>query len=129
FTEKPYTQILLLRSEYSMDHSPGWDGLLKFMRKEMGWNEDALMSFSIIGLMLCIFYAPLPWLQRPEAWLAALLAQMVAIPELMIRLTQARPLLLTEGILIALLFSWSKPEAKGPSPLKIILTCIGFALS
>src|SRR5258708_11762420 len=87
------------------------------------------MSFSVMGMMLCVFYAPLPWLRRPEAWLAALLAQMVAIPEVMTRLSQARPLLLTEGVLIAVLFAWSKPDEKSPSWLKLALTCLGISLS
>src|SRR5260221_13664969 len=87
------------------------------------------MSFSVIGLMLCVFYAPLPWLRRPEAWIAALLAQMVAIPEVMIRLTQAGPMLLTEGVLIAILFSGSKPVTQTPSKPKLALPCFGFALS
>jgi hypothetical protein len=129
FTDKPYTDLLVLRPEYKMDHSPGWERLLRFLHERAGLNEDQLMSFSVIGLMLCVFYAPLPWLRRPEAWIAALLAQMVAIPEVMIRLTQARPMLLTEGVLIAILFSWSKPVTQTPSKLKLALTCIGFALS
>ena len=129
FTDKPYNQILLLRSEYSMDHSPGWEWLLKVLHQKAGWNLDALVTFSVVGLMLCVFYAPLPWLRRPEAWLAALLAQMLAIPELMTRLTQARPLLITEGILIAILFAWSKPSPKNPSWLKLTLTCLGISLS
>lgn len=129
FTEKPNTEIMVLIPEYKVDHSPGWEILLRFLHFKAGWGKEALVTFSVVGLMLCVFYAPLPWMRRPEAWLAAVLAQMVAIPELMTRLTQARPLLLTEGILIAVLFAWSKPSAKNPSPLKIALTCVGFALS
>ncbi len=129
FSEKTNPEIMVLGPEYKVDHSPGWEGLLRFLHFKGGWGKEALMTFSVVGLMLCIFYAPLLWLRRPEAWLAALLAQLVAIPELMLRLTMARPLLLTEGILIALLFAWSKSEAKRPSPLKIILTCAGFGLS
>ncbi len=129
FTDKPYTEILLLRSDYSMDHSPGWEKLLRHLHVTGGLNLDGLVSFSVVGLMLCVFYAPLPWLRRPEAWLAALLAQMIAIPEVMVRLSQARPLLITEGILIALLFTWGKADSKNPSPLKLALTCLGIALS
>ncbi len=129
FTDKPNTEIMVLIPEYKVDNSLGWERLLRFLHVKGGWNKEALVTFSVVGLMLCVFYAPLPWLRRPEAWLAALLAQMIAIPELMTRLTQARPLLLTEGILIALLCSWSKPAPKNPSPLKIFLTCFGFGLS
>src|SRR5262249_53063599 len=127
--DKPYTEILVMRPEYTMDHSPGWEWLLRFLHRTLGWDSDGLVSFSIIAMMLCVFFAPLPWLRRPEAWLAALLAQMVAIPELMTRFTQARPYLLSEGILIALLFAWGRSEAKNPSRLKIALTCLAFGIS
>jgi len=129
FTDKPYTEIVVMRPEYTMDHSPGWEWLLRLLHRTAGWDSDALMSFSIMATMLCVFLAPLPWLKRPEAWLVALLAQMLAIPELMTRLTQARPYLLTEGILIALLFAWSSEKPDKPSRAKIALTCAGMALS
>jgi hypothetical protein len=128
FTDRPYTDIILLCKEYTTDQSPGWEWILRLVQRASGWNADSLMSFSVISLMLCVFFAPLPWVRRPEAWLAALLAQMVAIPELMTRLTQARPYLLTEAVLIAILFSWSKAGAKISWP-KIIFTTIGIALS
>jgi hypothetical protein len=129
FAGKPYSQIVVMRPEYVVDHSPGWEWLLGVLRRAFGWGEDALMSFSIMSLLLWIFCLPLIWLRRPEAWLAAILAQMIAIPELMIRWTQARPFLITEGILIALLFSWSKDERKNPPWWKLILTGAAFALS
>jgi hypothetical protein len=129
FTDKPYTEIIVMRPEYKMDHSPGWEWLLTGLHRTMGWGADELMSFSVISMMLCVFLAPLPWLRRPEAWVAALLAQMIAIPELMTRLAQARPYLLTEGILIALLFAWSREEKQMPSRLKLALTSVGIAVS
>ncbi len=129
FTDKPYTEIVVMRPDYTMDHSPGWEWLLRELHRRAGWESDALMSFSILATMGCVLFAPLPWLKRPEAWLAALLAQMVAIPELMTRLTQARPYLVTEGILIALLLAWSKERAGKPSRGKLALTCLAIAAS
>jgi hypothetical protein len=129
FTHRPYTDIVVMRPEYSMDHSPGWDGLLRLLHEKLGFTEDNLVTFSLAGLMLCIFLAPLPWLRRPEAWLAALLAQMVAIPELMVRFTQARPYLLTEALCVAVLMNWSKPESNRPSRKQIVLTVVAIATS
>jgi hypothetical protein len=129
FTDKPYTEIIVMRPEYSMDHSPGWEWLLRWLHRVAGWDRDALMSFSIVSTLLCVLIAPLPWVRRPEAWLAALLAQMVTIPEIMTRLTQARPYLLTEAMLIAILFSWSRDDAERPCGLKKALTCLAIALS
>jgi hypothetical protein len=129
FTDKPYTDVVVMRSAYVMDHSPGWEWLLGFCQRVTHLSEDQVMSLALVITMLCIFLAPLPWLKRPEAWLAALLVQMVAIPELMVRFTQARPLLFTEGVLIAILFAWSQKEEKRPSWLKLGLTTLGLALS
>jgi hypothetical protein len=129
FVDKPYTQIVVMRPGYTVDHNPGWEWLLRQLHRMVGWNMDSLISFAIIGLLLCVFFAPLPWLRRPEAWLAALLAQTLVIPELMERLTLARPFLVTEGVLIAVLFSWAQDTSKKPSWLKLAVTCIGISLS
>jgi hypothetical protein len=88
-----------------------------------------LISFSIASLLIWVFCLPLLWMRRPEAWLAAILAQMVVLPQLMTRLTQARPYLLTIGLLMAFLLAWSKDEGKNPPWWKLVLTWAGFALS
>jgi hypothetical protein len=130
FTDKPYTDIVVMRPGYTVDNSPGWDWLLTALHRNAGWGKDALVGFSIVSLMLCFFYAPLPWLRRPEAWLLALLTLFLTRPSLLgNRLSQGRPLVLTEAVLIALLFAWARPNSHRPSWLKIVLTCIGFSLS
>jgi hypothetical protein len=128
-TDKEYSQILVLRPEYKMDHSPGWGWILQRLHRAAGWGEDGLMSFSVAGLMLCVLICATPWLRRPEAWLAALLAQLVAIPGLMVRLDQGRPYLLSEALLVCILFAWSKDRTRCPSWQKVVLTFAGFALS
>jgi len=129
FAGKPYSDIVVMRPEYVVDHSPGWEWFLGMLHRSAGWDEDALISFSVASMTLCVLCFPVIWMRHPEAWLAAVLAQMIAIPQLMERWTQGRPYLLTEGILMALLFSWSKEEERPPSVLKLALTCLGFALS
>ncbi len=114
---------------YVIHHSPGWEWLLGMVNRATGWTQDGLMSFSITVLVLWIFWLPLIWLRRPEAWLAAILAEMVAIPELMTRWTQARPYLVTEGVLIAVLFSWGPEERGGRSWKKLVLTAAGIGLA
>jgi hypothetical protein len=129
FTDKPYAEIVVMRPEYKMDHSPGWEWLLRKIQRTTGWGSDELMSFCVISMMLCVLLAPLPWLRRPEAWLAALLAEMIAIPELMSRFAQARPYLLTQAILIMILFTWSRNDEEKVSRLKVALTSLGIAIS
>jgi hypothetical protein len=129
FANKPYSEIVVMRPEYVVDHSPGWEWLLGALHSTLQWDENALMSFSVGGLLFFILCFPLIWVRRPEAWLAAVLAELVAIPEVMTRWTQARPYLLSEGILIALLFSWSKEDARRPAWWKVGATCVGFCIS
>ena len=129
FTHKPYTEIVVMRSTYQMDHSPGWDWLLRQLHEKAAFTKDQLVSFSLGALILGFFLAPLPWMRRPEAWLAALLAELVAIPELMTRLTQARPLLITEALCMAVLISWCRPGPVAPSWRKVIFTTAAIALS
>ncbi len=129
FAQKPYSEIVVMRPEYVVDHSPGWEWLLGVLHRTAGWGEDALISFSVASMALAVLCFPLIWMRHPEAWLAAVLAMLIASPDLMVRWMQGRPYLLTEGILMALLFSWSKELDRRPSWCKLALTCLGFALS
>jgi len=129
FTDKLDSQIVVLRPGFTMDHNPGWGWVLRRVEKATGWNTGQITVFAVITLLLSIFYSALPWLRRPEAWLAALLAELVALPYLMDRLVQCRPLLIPEGILIALLFVWSRKDSGNPSWQKILLTTAGFCLA
>ncbi|HEY3914315.1 MAG TPA: hypothetical protein VGN61_07500 [Verrucomicrobiae bacterium] len=129
FANRPYSEIVVMRPEYVVDHSPGWEWLLGVVHRTLNWDEDALMSFSVSSLLFFVLCFPLIWVRTPEAWLAAVLVQMLAIPEVMTRWDQGRPYLLTEGILMVLLFSWSKEEGTRPSWWKVAATCFGFGLS
>jgi len=129
FADKPYSEIVVMRPEYVVDHSPGWEWLLDILHRFAGWDEDTLISFSVASTAIFVLCFPLIWMRHPEAWLAAVLAQLIAIPQLMERWMQGRPYLLTEGILMALLFSWSREKDGRPPWWKATLTCLGFALS
>lgn len=128
FTAKPYTEILVMRPEYKMDHSPGWETLLRGLHRAFGWNRDALTSFAIVFPLILILLAPLWWFRRPEAWLAALLAFFLANPLFMWRLTQGRPYLITEAICMMLLLAWSRVGSNRRA-LAIAVAVIGTALS
>lgn len=129
FADKPYSEIVVMRPEYVVDHSPGWEWLLGELQRRLGWDEDALLSFSVMSMLLAVLGLPVLCVRRPEAWLAAVLAELLAIPELMTRWTQGRPYLLSEAILIVLLFSWSRETARRPSGWKLAATALGFAMS
>jgi hypothetical protein len=129
FADKPYSQIVVMRPEYVVDHSPGWEWLLGQLHRHLGCDEDALVYFSVTSMLLAVLCFPLFLVRHPEAWLAAVLAELVAIPELMTRWTQGRPYLLSEALLLALLFSWSRETKRRPSWWKLAATFSGFTLS
>ena len=129
FTDKPYNEIIVMRPEYQVDHSPGWEWLLRVLHRQAGLGMDGLINISIVITLMGLFLAPLPWMRRPEAWVAALLAEMIALPEIMTRWGQARPYLVSEAVLIAILFSWSKPQQGRPSWWKLGLTTAGFTVA
>jgi hypothetical protein len=129
FAHKPYSEIMVVRPQYVVDHSIGWESLLGALNRAFGWNEDQLIIFSFVSMALFVLCFPLIWMRHPEAWFAAVLAQTIAVPDLMSRWGQARPFLLTEGILMGLLFSWSKDDGSNPPWWKIALTWLGFTIS
>jgi hypothetical protein len=124
---RPFTDVIVFFPGYTMDHNAGWEWFLRQLHVKAGMTEDALVAFSVAGLLFWVLCAPLPWLRCPEAWLAALLAFTLAMPGLMIRITQGRAFLLPEGVLTALLIAWRNGE--NPSWAKIILTGAGIALA
>src|ERR1700728_1542602 len=128
-TDKEYPQILVLGPTYHMDFSPGWEWLLRKLHRIANVSEDGLMQFSIAGLLLLILCGGLPLLRHPEAWLAALLAVTVPFPGLMSRFTQARPFLLTQGVLICVLLAWGIERRPKLSWWKILGSVAGFALA
>lgn len=129
FTDKVDSDVIVQRPGFALDHNPGWEWVLRHLQRTTGWNLEQLTVFAIATLLLALFVAPLPWLRRPEAWLAALLAELIVLPYLMVRLGQIRPLLIPEAVLVALLLGWSKEEPARPSWPKLILTCAGFCIA
>ncbi len=128
-TEKEYPDILVLGPTYHMDFSPGWEWLLRRIHRVANVSEDGLMQISIAGLLLVILCVGLPLLRYPEAWLAALLAVAIPFPGLMSRFTQARPFLITEGVLIWMMLAWTRERTQFLPWLKIVGTVIGFAMA
>lgn len=124
---KPFTEILVLFPGYKMNHNPGWDWTLRQLHVTAGLTEDQLISFSVVALLFFVLSIPLFCVRCPDAWLATLLLFTVSMPGLMARFSQGRPFLLTEGVLIALLFAWGKSE--NISWPKLALTTAGFALA
>src|SRR5690349_2811342 len=70
---KSWQEILVMRSDFAIDPSPGWQAILAWIHQLQHCNAETLVVISSVGLMLLVTLGALPWLRRPEAWLGALL--------------------------------------------------------
>src|ERR1700733_10083863 len=104
---KTWQQILVMRGDFPIDPSPGWQVILAWVHSCFGGDAESLVIFSVVGLMLLVTLCALPWFRRPETWLAALFIASVFVPSCTTRLARGRPYILTDAVLITILFLWS----------------------
>ena len=126
---KSWQQILVMRDDFQIEPSPGWQAILQWLHNWQNCSAETLVVFSIVALMLLVMLSALPWLRRPEAWLAALFAAAIFVPACTTRFARGRPYLLTDAVLIAILFLWSRRESDRPRRLALIVTPLLVAAS
>jgi hypothetical protein len=126
---KSWQQILVMRDDFPVDPSPGWQAILNWVHDASQSNVESLVIFSVVALMLLVMLCGVPWFRRPEAWLAALLIASVFIPECTTRFARGRPYILTDAVVITILFLWSRREKKVPSAAALLFTLLIVAAS
>jgi hypothetical protein len=127
---KTWQQILVMRSDFPIDPSPGWQTILTWVHGCFGGDAESLVIFSVVALMLLVTLCALPWFRRPEAWLAALFVASVFVPSCTTRFARGRPYILTDAVLITILFLWSRQKNEDkPCRLALILTPLLVAAS
>jgi hypothetical protein len=126
---KSWQQILVMRDDFQIDPSPGWQAILKWIHDWQNCSADTLVIISVVALMLLVTLSALPWVRRPEAWLAALFAAAIFIPACTTRFARGRPYILTDAVLITLLFLWSRLGDDRPRRLALALTPLLVAAS
>ena len=108
---KPWQDILVLGDTFKIDQSLGWHAILGAIHHATGWNAESLLIFSVMVMFIIVNGATLPWLKRPEAWLATLLAAVI-ITDVPQRFMLGRPFMLTIAVLMTVLFA---AQSKKPS--------------
>ncbi|MGA9778521.1 MAG: hypothetical protein ACLPRE_02055 [Limisphaerales bacterium] len=111
---KTWQQILVMRSDFTIDPSPGWQAILSWIYQWQKCSAETLVVFSVVALMLLVMSCALPWFRRPEAWLSALLVTSVILPGCPEAFTHGRPYILTDAVFIILLLLWSRPTDDRP---------------
>jgi len=109
---KSWSDIIVMRPEITVDHNPGWNWFLGFLHNSTGWNAWALVAVSVVNMFLVFAVAPLPWLKRPEGWLAAIALVMVVFPYFADRAFVGRPLFVSMAVTLALLCMWTTGKGK-----------------
>jgi len=124
---KSWPQILVLNHTYQIDHEFGWNLLLAKIHQWGNWNAEALVIFSVVALFVLVNWSVLPWLKRPEAWLATSLLAMI-VAAVCGRMILGRPYLVTYAVLLTLLFLWQKHGSSPPKRWMLLLATALFAL-
>ena len=126
---KPWSEILVMRDGFLIDPHPGWHAVLGAIHRLGNCGAETLVVVSIVGLMLLVNFAVLPWLRRPETWLAAMLTAAVCVPRVVTRFTLGRPYLFTIAVFIVLIFLWSRMGDRRPRGRELLSSIVLIALA
>ncbi len=113
-TGKPWQEILVLRSDYTIDNHIGWHALLRGVYLLTKWGDETLMIFSMTALFTLVGWSALPWLKRPEAWLITLVLTLSLQTPFVGRFMSGRPFLWSMLSLVTILFLWQARGARPP---------------
>jgi hypothetical protein len=127
FSGRPWTDILLLRPEITLDSNPGWHALLGGLHRLLGLGVVDLVLVSVVLLFVLFSLGPVLLLRRPSAWLLALVLLLVAEPALVERLVSGRPFLVTSAIVPLVLLLWPRLEAPRPLAALVLFAACGAA--
>jgi len=125
---KSWSEILILNQTYQIDHEYGWNLLLEKIYQWTHWNAEALVIFSVVGLFVLWGWAVLPWLRRPEAWLAAILVTTVAA-DAPVRFLTGRPYTISSAAVMALLLLWQRFGTAPPRKWMLLFMALLVAVS
>src|SRR5262249_49079094 len=65
-TGRAWTDVLVLRPQYTLDPHVGWHSFLHAMSTATGFGQHSLVAFAVIALFALFTLSALPWLKRPE---------------------------------------------------------------
>jgi hypothetical protein len=128
--DKPWSEILVLRDDVTIDSHPGWHALLGAARRAGVTSASGLLVVSVVSLGVLFLCVPLvAGRARPESWMLALLVVALAAPGFYRRLFSGRPFVFPMALLLLIALVWpGLRAARFPSRLWLGLA-LGFALA
>lgn len=126
-TDRPWSEILVLRPDVTMDSHPGWHTALRLVHRATGADVAALVAVSVAVGLAALLLPAVFLLRRPEAWAAALVAFATLEPRIVNRLASGRPFLLSAGLLLVLclLAARSSGERRPGRALALLVPALG----
>jgi hypothetical protein len=128
-SEKAWSDILLVRPEFSMDSHPGWHAVLNAVQTLIQGEPDDLLVFSVVSLFLLFAFVPLFFFRRPEAWLLVLLIMSLCSFVAFHRVFYGRPFIFSMFLIVLFSFLWNPIRNKKRACLKLSIYAIFAALS
>lgn len=101
--EKDWTNILLMKKEYSFEHSPGWDYILRILHK-LGLDKYDLLDFSVIFYFIIFNIIGIIITKNALSWLNAIALESIFIGIYIERIISGRPFIATTIAVILLYF-------------------------
>lgn len=126
---KSWQQILVMRSDITIDHNAGWAAILGALHRGLGWDAERLVQFSVILLFLLFAWAPLFSFRFHETWLASLAVILLTFPYFAARTFVGRPLLVTMAVSLLLLCQWTRPGRNLFSAVNLLSSVLLIAIA
>jgi hypothetical protein len=105
---KAWVEIMVLRSDVSVDPHPGWHALLGWVHRSTGAGTHSLVLAAVLALFFALHAPPLLLLRRPEAWLMAWGGFCVLDPPGLVRFMLGRPFLVSVAAFLTLCLLWRR---------------------
>lgn len=122
---REWNDILILRQGIILDSHPGYHAVLSFVHYITKLSPDAMVSFSVIVLFIIFCFIPILLMDRPEAWLAALLIISLTNFSFIMRLFLGRPYILTMAVISAICLLWPRlREGKRLYGTSVLITAL-----
>ena len=125
--ERSWDEIVVQREGAACDTSPGWDVVLRTLHRGLGWDQEQLLLFSMVGLCWLFFLTGLVVVKNPLGWVCGLVATVAAASSLIVRITIGRPYIVTICCMMGIMSMW-RGDVKGRRALRIFGTLLLFAI-
>lgn len=109
---KPWTEILVIRPEITMDSHPGWHAVLSGVQSLTSGDKKLLLNFSVIFLFWAFTLPPVLYFRRGEAWIASLALSSILFLGPVLRLFYGRPFIVSMLMVVLFCFLWDKIRDK-----------------